>query len=221
MGNPAKIGIVIAALVIGALAGYLYWPRWQPPTEEGETRVRQRAETYYRAQRGADFRGLAQHFTPARQVAEEKELKAQIAKSEQDRSRFVEATLKELEKGAESIKGADIIVLLEDNWAVTSGTSKLYVGESTINFPLDEVVWVFSGGEWWAFSNTSTELNAYGNPPDATRKVLERQRLMNRAPGSSFMQQKQAAPAGETGGGAITVDPPADNSAGDGAEPGN
>ena len=175
-----RIGISILAIValaaLGALAGWLTLPRYTPPADSGEARLRERAEQFYRAIQIKDHGTLAQLYTPARQIAEAEELRQKAIDEAQLFQRFQEDTREQLAENAKSIHAAELEVEIEGDWAVTAGsvTAVHHDGEEerSIEIPIGQLVWVRSGGDWWVYKRKNSELNAYGNPPQFALNVL-------------------------------------------------
>jgi hypothetical protein len=170
------IAVIIIVLVFAGsvAAGYLLQPQHEPAMDAGEMRLRERAEAYYRASRLTDFHSMATHFTPARQYSEMEELRERSETVAKTRAEFPEDQKQEQQKSAEAVSGSELDVQMEEGWAVTSGMSTLYAEGGALPFKLDQVVWVRNAGEWWVYAMTEAELNAYGNPPEFAREILEK-----------------------------------------------
>jgi hypothetical protein len=195
--KPLTLLVPLGLLVLGLIAGLLYWPRWQAPADSGEERLRQRAESYYRAQRLVDYRSLAQHFTPARQLGERAELEKQSANTDGAFSRFDETTQSDLKRSAETIIGEELSIEVDGDWALTSGSGIIFTEGAESPIPLAETVWVRSGGEWWVYMLRQSEMNYYGNPPERWRRLLERQQKIGSP--DPFAGQQQSIPGGGNG----------------------
>ena len=66
--------MILVALVIAVIAGWLSVPHYRAPKECGEDRLREQAVEYYAAMRRIDYLAVVQLFTPARQLKETEEL---------------------------------------------------------------------------------------------------------------------------------------------------
>lgn len=172
-----KLGIVLVALiaVAGAVAGYLLAPRYQAPADSSEAHLKERAAEYYKAIQVRDHGTMGCMYTPARQLAESEKLRDMALEQAQMFQNFKPETRATFEATAESITADSIDVELDGDWAVTTGMATTDAGGSPIPIGLGEVVWVRNSGEWWVFSMTYDELNAYGNAPDFARVILKDQ----------------------------------------------
>jgi len=177
MAATWKLGIVLVVLmaVAGAVAGYLLAPRYQTPAGSSEGYLQERAAEYYRAIQVRDHGTMGRMYTPARQWAESEKLRNMALEQAQMFQNFKPETRATFEATAGSINADSIEVELEGDWAVTTGTATTDAGGTPVPIGLGEVVWVRNSGEWWVFSMTYDELNAYGNPPDFARKILKDQ----------------------------------------------
>ena len=162
----------VLIVIVAGLGGYLLRPRYQPPAESGEARLRQRAVEFYRAQCLVDYGTIARLYTPARQVDEQQELRAEIDKFAETVRHFQPDTLSDLAASAETVTADALEVEIDGDWAVTAGERLIVTEGYEIPTELDQVVWVRNGGDWWIYTMTQAELIAYGNPPDFARKLV-------------------------------------------------
>lgn len=169
------IGIVLAAALAGAAAGYLTAARYRPPADDGEGRLRERAAQFYRASQVMDFWSMVRLYTPAWQQADGASLRQQADEKQRIYGTFKDETRADMVRTADSISAADIEVERDGDWAVTRGETILYQGDLEIPFPLNELVWIRTGGDWWVYQRKNPELLAYGNPPDFALKLLKLQ----------------------------------------------
>lgn len=194
------------ALMLGLAIGSALAPRYTPPREAGQGRLRARAEAFYRALRQMDYGAAARMMTPARQYAETKELAGKISSSASDRAKFKPGTLASLAKAAQTIHGDKLDVWIEGNWGTTKGSALVYEKGQEVRLPLDALVWVWSDGDWWNYSLATAELAAYGNPPDFARELLFKPGLRD------FSLEGEPPPPGEGSaprrGKTITAPPP-------------
>lgn len=165
--------IVLVLAILAAVAGWLISPRYRAPADDGEARLRQRAVEYYRASRELDYATMCQLFTPARQLAEAEQLRGEIADKRDTYQALADATKQDLEFAAGSITEERIDLQVEGDWAVVGGTCDIAGESGPRALPLTETVWVRNAGDWWLYSLTYEELNAYGNPPDFAREKFE------------------------------------------------
>lgn len=170
--NRTSPVVMLAVVVIAALIGYLTMPRYRAPAVGGEERLRQRAVEFYRAQKQVDYLAMARMFTPARQLADGEALKGDARDRARESARFSESTKSDLKKTANAITSDLIDVEVKGRWAVTRGESTVFTEGHQLDVPLDDMVWVEVEGDWWVYSMTPDELNAYGNAADFARKVL-------------------------------------------------
>lgn len=159
-------------LLLAAGLGLAAAPRYHPPADSGEARLRERAAGFYRAQRLFDYLSIARYFTPARQHVEGIELARFAAGRAAQRRGFDKQTIADFEKSAATITPDSIEVELDGDWAVTRCTCTVIVEGVEVPMPLDAEVWVRSGGDWWVYQLTNAELEAYGNPPDFARSLV-------------------------------------------------
>lgn len=193
--------IVIALLVgalIGAAAGYLTAPRYRPPADAGEGQLRARAAQFYRASQLMDFWTMARLYTPAWQLADADSLREQALEKQRIYSTFEDKTRADMERTAGSITADTVEVEREGDWAVTRGKTILYEGDLEIPFPLEAVVWVLTGGDWWVYQYENPELQAYGSPPDFARELLIERGPSGLEPGVMQMPQEMPDPAAES-----------------------
>lgn len=171
-----SILVIVALAALGALAAWLTMPRYTPPANGGEARLRERAEQFYRAIQIKDHWTLAQLYTPARQIAEAEELRQKAIDEEALFLRFQEDTREQLRANMDTIHADELTVEIEGDWAVTTGnvTVMQNFGEETlpVEIPIGQLVWVRTGGDWWVYKRVNSELNAYGNPPQFALRVL-------------------------------------------------
>lgn len=185
---------VAVAVVLGGAAGFLVSPRYVRPRGNPEARLRQRAQAYYRAMRRGDIGEMVRLETPARQLLDTVRLKHEIAYNDSQRAKFHKTTIDRMERAAASVLADKLVVRIEGDWAVTSGQSTVYdQQDQPIPFPLDELVWMRAGRDWWEYEMAPVELNAYGNPPDFARNVLRRRRGAQEVPSETQPPPEQTA----------------------------
>jgi hypothetical protein len=165
--------IVLVLAVLAVLAGWLTTPRYRPPADSGEDRLRERALEYYKASRELDYQRMSRLFTPARQESEEAQLRDEIAEKQETYRSLNEETKQDLKSIADSITPDRLTFDVEGDWAVAGGTCDIMTAEGLRPLPLSDTVWVRDSGDWWLFSLKNAELNAYGNPPEFARQKLE------------------------------------------------
>jgi len=165
--------IVLALAILAGIAGWLTTPRYRAPGDSGDDRLRQRAVAYYRASRLLDFEGMSRLFTPARQESQTDYLRDNIREKRETYNSLSQSTRDDLQFSADSISPDRLTLKVDGDWAVTSGTCDMRMDGDPVRAPLADIVWVRNAGEWWVYSLTNEELNAYGNPPDFARKTFE------------------------------------------------
>ncbi len=165
--------IVLVLAVLAAVAGWLTTPRYTPPAEAGEARLRERALTYFKASRLLDYETMCRLYTPARQLADAEQLRGEITERKETYRALADKTIEDLQFSADSIDAGDIELTIEGDWAVAGGTYEMTGESGSYSLPLLETVWVRDSGDWWVYSLTFEELNAYGNPPDFARNKLQ------------------------------------------------
>ncbi|MBN2083556.1 hypothetical protein JW859_15280 [bacterium] len=227
--------IVLGAVVIGAALGYLLTPRYNPPADDGEARLRERATEYYRALQIKDLWTISRLYTPARQLADRDDI-VKLAEYEAGLfQRFEEKTKQQLQGNAAGILPENLEVKIYGDWAVTGGVLMITEGEREIPVPLGEMSWVRTGGDWWIYIRRPSELNAYGNPPDEVIAVAQDQNSAQRREVQQYeisLNPEEAAPeeeaadgeapeagADETGADGSGDDAAADNAVEGGAAP--
>jgi hypothetical protein len=196
------LNAVLAAFVLGLLAGAssaLYRPE---PRPADEARLRARALAYYRAAKVFDFRTMASLYTPARQLDEERELRELVAKRSKEFATFQAETKSDLQFSADSIKAEELSLGINGNWATTEGSSAVRLEGEDGRIALEKLVWVQSGGDWWIYSMKLPELAAYGNPPDNLRELLTKPRSGERT--EVTIDQSPESSPGTAGAGAPT-----------------
>jgi hypothetical protein len=157
---------VLAGTLLGIGLGWLLAPRMHAPAGDTEELLRARATEYYRASRLLDREAMVRMFTPARQLAETTELRQEAEATRAAAAKLSETERKEAAETAAGIKPGELVVELEGDWAVTGGMYQLVVVGSRITSPLEQLVWVRHGGQWWVYAFTPDERNHYGHPPD-------------------------------------------------------
>ena len=191
------IGVLVGALG-GAAAGWLTAPRYQPMVDCGEERLRERAAEFYRAAHLMDYWTMVRHYTPAWQQADADNLRKLADDRLQMYSTFKDKTRADMQRGSDSIAAKDIEVEREGDWAVTRGEAIIYEGDLEIPFPLEELVWLRTGGDWWVYQRKYPELRAYGNPPDFARELLIHRSESGLETGVMQMPRDAEEPAPET-----------------------
>jgi len=181
--------------LLAAVLGFAAAPHYRPPAESGEARLRARAVQFYRAQLSFDFWGIAQCYTPAQQLAQASKLADFAASRASQRQGFDEATLKDLQRSADTVTADKLTVQIEGDWAVTGGTVEVVVEGGQVPYPLEQEVWVRTGGEWWMYSMSNEEMAAYGNPPDFARQLLTKRKPGPGAPPQINIKPNGQAPA--------------------------
>lgn len=168
---------LVLALLIGLGIGRLLAPRYVPPADSSEARLKARAVEFYQAGRLFDALKMRQLYTPARQYAESGSLQEEAASQGKIWDTLDASEKQERQASAERITPECLEVELytgdDWGWAVTKGVAPLLVDGKEIPQQLDQLVWVRSDGEWWVYDRTINELNAYGNPPDYILKIFE------------------------------------------------
>jgi hypothetical protein len=162
----------LLVIIAGLALGYFIAPKYQPPNEAGQGRLRKRAEKFYRALRQMDYGEVARMMTPARQFAETATLRDAVKATQQRQGKLSADTRTSLGKAADSIKADQLDIRIEGNWALTSGSGEVYESGSPVTLPLEDLVWICINGDWWNYDMTNAELAAYGNPPDFARNAL-------------------------------------------------
>lgn len=230
--------VIILLALVGAAAGYLTASHYQAPAQGGDARLRERAETYYRAIQVKDYQVVTGLYTPARQLAEADELRKTISQQRKLFNSFKPETRKTLRANSLTVKAADLDVQLEGDWAVTNGSVTDYPypdkPDKSVQIPIGKVVWMRTGGDWWVYQQKTSELQAYGNPPDFALRVIKMQKQSSGGGIGSFEYQPlegeqppvaegrgeaesgSAGGEGSTGGDALPDEvedgsPPADN----------
>jgi hypothetical protein len=168
--------IVLVLAVLAAVAGWLATPRYRPPADDGEERLAARVVQYYQASRVLDYAAMCQLFTPARQLADTDQLHRGIAEKRAALKAMGPAALKDLQFSADSVTADRIDLEIEGDWAVAGGDCDIAVASGTIPAPLPETVWVRNAGDWWLYTMTVAELNAYGNAPTLPARSSKRVR---------------------------------------------
>ena len=206
--------VILGCAVAGAAAGWLLAPRYTPPADDGEARLRARATEYYRALQTKDLWTINRLYSPARQVADRDDL-VKLAEYEAGLfERFQDKTKEQLRGNAAGILPENLEVEIDGDWAVTSGVLIMTQEEQEIPVPLGEMSWVRTGGDWWIYIRRPSELNAYGNPPDAVLAVAKEQNSAQRR----VVQQYEVS-LDEDADGAETDAESGDETAGSAAEP--
>jgi len=190
------IGVLVGALG-GAAAGWLTAPRYRPTVDCGEQRLRERAAEFYRAAHLMDYRTMVRSYTPAWQQADADNLRKLADDRARMYSTFKDETRTDMQRGADSIAPADIEVEREGDWAVTRGEAVIYEGDLEIPFPLEDLVWLRTGGDWWVYQRKNPELRAYGNPPDFARELLIHRSESGLETGVMQMPREDAESGGE------------------------
>ena len=163
---------ILVCAATGVVFGWATAPQYRPPEAAGEARLRERAERFYHAMQVFDFLTMSQLYTPARQLADAAELR-EIATDRADLFlRMQPETRAEQLASVSTIHAAGLDVELEGDWAVTNGTRSIFEGDREIKVALDEVAWVRVVGDWWVYQWKTSELVAYGNPPDFAREMF-------------------------------------------------
>lgn len=165
----------LLAIAAGVALGLALAPRYEPPRESGQGRLRLRAEAFYRGLRQLDYAAAAQLMTPARQYEEAIELRGKIEMTVESFNKLSSAQQQALQKAAATVKANSLKLRVEGSWAVTSGTCLAYDQGVEVPSLLEETVWLWTAGDWWNYSMTTGEILAYGNPPDFARNVLLKQ----------------------------------------------
>lgn len=201
--------MVVVVAILGALAGWVAAPRYTPPPDDGEERLRQRAVEFFRAQQRFDQAAIQQLYTPARQLAEAADLREVAREKEKLYANMHESTKSDLEENARGITPERITIEREGDWALTSGSSM--ISEDGYDFPLElgKVAWYRDAGEWWIFEMRLPELAAYGNPPDLVRNFLKKPG--NTSPSSIQMMPEPDAKAEAPADAATDGQPVEDN----------
>lgn len=165
----------LIAIAAGVALGFALAPKYQPPNASGQGRLRQRAEEFYRGLRQLDYSAAARMMTPARQYADTTDLRGKIDMTADSRHKLTSGARDVLAKAAQTIVAERLELQVEGNWAVTSGTCATYNEGVEIPMLLEQLVWVWTDGDWWNYSMSTAELAAYGNPPDFARQILLKQ----------------------------------------------
>ena len=164
--------ISLLVIIVGLALGYYIAPKYQPPKEAGQGRLRKRAATFYRALRQMDYLGATRLMTPARQYAEAAQLRVEAQATKSRHDKLSAESQASLTKNADSIQAEQLSIRVEGDWALTSGLSDVYEGGQPVRLALEDLVWICVDGDWWNYDMTTAELAAYGNPPDFARDVL-------------------------------------------------
>lgn len=212
--------LVVAMAALGALVGWATAPRYTPPPDDGEERLRERAVEFFRAQQRFDQEAIQQLYTPARQLAETADLQEVAREKQELYANMHESTKADLEENARGITPERITIEREGDWALTSGSS--LISEDGYDFPLElgKVAWYRDAGEWWIFEMRLSELAAYGNPPDLVRSFLKKPgntspstiQMMPEGSGETVPPATAEAPATEPEGSAAGGSAASDNS---------
>ena len=169
--------LAVVCTLVGAGLGWNSTAHYRPPAESGAERLRERAAEYYRASTLFDYLAMAQLYTPAKQIAEQQVLLESAKKYQVSFSQLAKANQAALRTVAQAISPAALEVELDGNWASTGGNYLYPAGSSEISLEFDQMVWVKSEGDWWIYTWTKPEISAYGNPPDASYKLLRQRQL--------------------------------------------
>jgi hypothetical protein len=195
--------IALLVVLLAAALGTLSAPRYRPPADNGETRLRQRAAQFYRAQRLLDFATMGQLYSPAEQLDKRLELRKLAVERAQMKRSFDKDTLEGLQKSADTVDAAKLTVQLDGDWAVTGGEYSVHTEGQVVPAKLDDLVWVRTGGDWWLYQLSNAELNAYGNPPDFARKLVAK-REFNPEASTVPLSNNTAPPTGSSEPGGTT-----------------
>lgn len=172
--SPLLWLLPLLGILAGAAVAYAVAPRYQAPPAADEARLRQRAVEYYQASRTFKYDRIVQLFTPAYQMEGSDSIQRLADQFAGKFATFDSATQKELRTAAESIKPERLKVLVDGDWAQTSGKYDYGVEGQQVELPLEDVVWVRTAGDWWIFQLQNPEILRYGLPPEPIRQALLR-----------------------------------------------